>query len=189
MFRYLSCISGVTSRCRFTTLLLMAFVAISFGSVAQAQHGVSIDKGCSSPVRTCDTDADCNVDDNLCTIDTCDLGIPDMLDCQFTVTPNDAFNDTLSINGAWDNVFNNGGPTRVPAVGDSDIIAVSGNTTCVVGPFVACTIGADLGGGEGSVTFVSTGYSPTPADPNPLQDQVTVLVEDLCDGLPSTDFV
>jgi hypothetical protein len=186
MFKNLSSLGGITPRCRFTTLMLMALVAITFSSVAQAQHGVSINKGCASPVRICNTDAEC-VDANQCTDDVCLEFIPDMLDCEFTVTPNDAFNDTLSINGAWDVVFHNGGPTRVPAVGDSAILSAGGNTTCVPGPFVPCTIGPDLGTGAGSVTFISTGYSPTAADPNPLQDQATVLVVDLCDGIPTPD--
>jgi len=168
--------------------MLMAFVAITFSSVAQAQdqHGVSISKGCESPVRICDTDAECD-DANQCTDDVCDDTLPNLLDCTFNATNDDDFLDTLSVNGAWDMIFNNGGPTRVPAVGNADIVAVDGNTTCVVGPYVPCTIGPDAGGGPGSVTFVSTGYSPTAADPNPLQDQVTVLIEDLCDGIPTPD--
>ena len=38
MFKYLSCLGGSTSRCRFTTLMLMAFMAITFSSFAQAQE-------------------------------------------------------------------------------------------------------------------------------------------------------
>jgi hypothetical protein len=48
MFKYLSCLGGITSRSRFTTLMLLAFVAITFGSVAQAQGGLNTER-CRTP--------------------------------------------------------------------------------------------------------------------------------------------
>ena len=204
MFRFLSLLGGSTSRCRLTTLLLMAFVAMSFGSVAQAQeHGASISKGCTGPVRSCDIDADC-ADADLCTPEVCNLLIPDATSCTFTAAHNDQLGDNLAIVAAWDVInpdgLNGQAPIRSPLAGDAPIIDITGNAVCTntvggaldVTPItfngsnalLPCSIGPDLGGGIGAVQFGSEGYEPTADDPSPLPDQVTVTVVDLCDGTP-----
>jgi hypothetical protein len=184
MFKYLSCLGGSTSRCRFTTLMLMAFVAITFSSVAQAQlHGVLFLKGCTSPVRLCDSDDECS-DANECTNDVCDLSIPDTTSCQIRIINTDGLNDTLIVNEAFDTMMATAGDVRVPAVGNLPITAVYGNTTCVVAGALPCTIGPDIGTGDGSVTFLQNTYVPADDDPNPLPDLGTVLLQDACDGTP-----
>jgi len=182
MFRYLSCIGGITSRCKFTTLLLMVFAVFAFSSVAQAQdHGIGIGKSCSGPVRTCDSDLDCD-DGDACTFEECDLTIPDTLSCTFTASYNDGFDDTISILQAWDTVDPFGTPTRSPGSGNAEIVNVGGNTTCVIGGTLPCTIGPAAGAGAGFVTFAENLYEPTSSDPNPLPDQITVAVMDMCNG-------
>jgi hypothetical protein len=172
-------------RCKVGGLLLVAvFLALGFASGAQAQilqHGASISKACLGPVRTCDTDADCS-DGNECTFEHCDLTIPDTLNCEYEVGYNDDFNDTISIVGAWDAVDPAGSNVRSPAAGNADIVFVSGNTDCTVGGALPCSIGPDLGGGAGSVTFAENLYEPAAGDPNPLPDQANVQVQDACNG-------
>jgi hypothetical protein len=155
---------------------------------AQAQdHGFAQGVTCESPVRVCDTAGDCS-DGNACTAEFCDTEsfTRGTLECTWTVTHDDDFNDTLSILGAFSHVKPFTDPTRVPAVGNAPIVAVSGNTSCVAGAFAPCTIGPDVGSGPGSVSFRNNpDYNPTPSDPSPLPMQATAIVQDLCDGSPS----
>ena len=154
---------------------MMAFVAITFSSGVQAQvfHGMSIQKACTSPVRTCDSDEDC-VD-----ADVCDLDIPDTTSCDIKVTNNDEFGDTLIVNDAFDTIFATAGDEVVTQL---PIVAVAGNTTCVVAGALPCFIGPDVGGGVGAVTFRQNVYMPVAADPSPLQSLTTTNVQDACDG-------
>jgi hypothetical protein len=193
MFIFSSTREKLFPRCRAITLVLLAgIVSLGFSTVTQAQteHGAAIGKSCQSPVRVCDTPEDCT-DGNECTTESCDTETftRGTLECTWSVTHDDDFNDTLSIEGAFDTVKPfTAESTRVPAAGSAPIIAVSGNTTCVVGAFVPCNIGPDLGAGPGSVSFQNNpGYNPVPGDPDPLPDQATVLLRDLCDGIPSGD--
>jgi hypothetical protein len=170
-------------------VLLAGIFSLGFSTVVQAQHGVAIAKTCQSPVRVCDTPEDCS-DGNECTTEFCDTETftRGTLECTWTVTHDDDFNDTLSITGSWDFVKPFTDPTRVPAAGNAPIVAVTGNTNCVVGAFVPCNIGPDLGAGPGAVSFQnSPGDNPGAGDPTPLPDQATVTVRDLCDGIPSGD--
>lgn len=182
------------SRAQFRIVLIwLAVVCQSamFANAAQAQtHGFSVVNNCTSPVRVCDSDTDCS-DGNECTTQFCDddtfpLGT---LECTWTVRNDDGYGDTLSIVGSFETVNPfTAENKRIPAVGDAPIVAASGNTTCVIGPFQPCTIGPDLGSGPGEVSFRNTpGYNPSDTDPSPLIEQTTVLWEDLCDGLPSVD--
>jgi hypothetical protein len=148
---------------------------------AQLFHGISIAKNCTSPVTICDTDADCSGAVGECQLNHCDTVNPKTTNCGIKVTNNDDFGDTIRVNGAFDSINNTGGPTRNPAVGNLPIIAVSGNTTCTVAGALPCDLGGTAGN-KGSVTFGSAGYNPTPADPNPLQDQANITIQDLCDA-------
>jgi hypothetical protein len=179
---------GKTARCsRSLTLLpILALMVFAFSSPVQAQfHGVAMAKQCGTS-RVCDTDIDCS-DGNMCTPDVCDDTFPEITTCFIRITNDDDFDDTLQINSAYDIIHAAGGDVRVPvSPGDLPISSVSGNTTCVVGPFVPCDIGPDAGGGPGQVVFQSTGYNPTPADfalpDNKLLDDGTVVVADKCDA-------
>ena len=174
---------GIVRFANCKTLILIT-VLMLFSSVAQAIfHGASMAKACQGPVRVCNSAADCS-DGDLCTEEACDTTIPSTISCQIQVVNIDELNDTLMIENAYDIIQAAGGDVRLPASGSLPIISVSGNTTCVPGPFVPCGIGPDIGGGPGRVTFEAEGYEPTPADPDPLPDQGIVTVSDLCDGTP-----
>jgi hypothetical protein len=102
MFKYLPCLGGSTSRCRFTILIAMAFMALTASSILQAQeHGMGVTKGCNFNVRVCadvpgPDDRDCQAEDQ-CLIPDCDESLPRDLICTFTATNIDGFFDTLSI--------------------------------------------------------------------------------------------
>src|SRR5678816_1597211 len=144
-------------------------------------HGAGILKSCTSPVIVCDNDADCSGATGECQQNKCDTSGLHATSCIIQVTNLDGFGDTIRVNSAFDLISNTGGPTRNPAVGNLQIIAVSGTTTCVVGGTLPC----DLQSTNSSVTFASSGYNPTAADPNPLLDQGNSQVQDLCNVQPS----
>jgi hypothetical protein len=116
------------------------------------------------------------------------------LNSQIQVGYNDDFGDTIEILECWDVVDIGGDNVRVPATGDLEIIAVSGNTTATVGGSLPVLIGASgstLNGlpglaGDGEVTFVQNTYVVQLDDPNPLPDQANANVRDLCDD-PETE--
>lgn len=155
-------------------VMLFANAKTAFG---QQFHGITIAKQCSLQTRICDTDADCSGAQGECQENRCDTSIPNTTSCSIRVTNADEFGDTIQLLGAFDQIQNNGGPTRNPSVGDLPIIAVSGTTTCTIGGSLPCNIAPGA-----SVTFQSAGYNPTPLDPNPLPDQANVAIKDLCDA-------
>jgi hypothetical protein len=133
-------------------------------------HGATIAKGCNSPKSPGDT-----------------------TDCSIQVGYNDQGGDTISVDEVWDVEDFGTDNVRVPAVGNLQIIAVSGNTTCVVAGALPCKIGPSGSvlnglpgtGSNGSVTFQSNTYTIQNNDADPLPDQGNAKVHDLCDS-PTT---
>jgi len=156
--------------------MFFANVTTAFGQL----HGAGILKSCTSPVIVCDNDAECSGASGECQENKCDTSGLHATSCIIQVTNLDGFGDTIRVNSAFDLISNTGGPTRNPAAGNLQIIAVSGTTTCVVGGALPC----DLQSTNSSVTFASSGYNPTAADPNPLLDQGNSQVQDLCNVQP-----
>ncbi|UCC31979.1 MAG: hypothetical protein JSU86_06805, partial [Phycisphaerales bacterium] len=155
--------------------VLMAGVAVLSATMAeqaygQGLHGVSIAKGCVSP---------------LCVGET--------TSCEIQLGYNDDFGDTIKILAAWDVQDLGGDNVRVPGAGDLPIVMVGGNTTCTVGGSLPCMIGpggSTLSGLPGDpqpgfVRFRQDTYVVQPDDPDVLRDQATVEWEDLCDD-PNT---
>jgi hypothetical protein len=179
---------GLKRRCppghsaRFTVLfVVLTMLGSGYSQAGDVPlfHGVGIAKSCVQNKRTCTDDASCT-DGNACTPDTCNTAISNTTDCIIQITYADDAADTISIKEGFDIVDFGGDNVRVPAVGSLPISFVSGTTTCVVGPFVQCTIGP----GAAQVRFQSNTYVVQPGDPDPLPDQGTVVVADLCDGTP-----
>jgi uncharacterized repeat protein (TIGR01451 family) len=157
----------ISIRWVFPILALAAIIAISLASAGRAQavhgppihaHGAGIAKVCDSPQK-----------------------VGHNVNCDIILSYNDDFLDTIDVVAAFDHVDPAGGNTRVPVAGNLPITGIFGNTSCVVGPFVACTIGPDNGGGAGQVVFTSNTYVIQVGDPDPLPDQGTVQVQDQCD--------
>jgi len=144
-------------------------VALCMGTSASAQlyHGASIQKQTASSKMPGQT-----------------------LDSLIRVTHDDDYGDTISVDAAWDIVDPLGAATRVPTVGNLVIVAVSGNTTATVGGPLPVKIGppgSTLSGlpgnpAVGRVTFAQNTYVIQPGDPDPLPDQGSVNVHDLCDA-------
>jgi hypothetical protein len=217
MFKLISGIGGSTSRCRFSILVIMAFMALTVSSTVQAQeHGMAVTKGCNFNVRVCsDTpgagDVDCQ-DEDLCKIPDCDESKPRDLICTFTATNADQKFDTLSIpvvspvtpfkDGVFDIVFNDatggtGGTGLTIPSSEISIIAITGDASCAAGPSLPCIVGAGLGSvaptdpARGAVQFEVT-YTPTEQDflhANPLEDEGHGISFDLCDGPESENGV
>ncbi|MHC4688003.1 MAG: hypothetical protein ACYTEW_27455, partial [Planctomycetota bacterium] len=179
------------SRCMILALAIL-FIIAAMPSLAQAQvvlHGVAITKGCNV-VRACDTDADCD-DGNLCTNDVCDQTLPNIATCEIRTDYNDDAGDTVRIDNLSDQLFCTDGGQGCPIItANPDIVIVSGNTTCTVGPFTPCLIGpsgSTLNGlpgtaGDGAVTYQVTGYNPILTDIPQIRDEATINVFDLCDS-------
>jgi len=153
------------------TGVLVAGVAVLSAAMAeqaygQGLHGITIAKGCVSP---------------LCVGET--------TSCEIQLGYNDDFGDTIEILTAWDFQDLGGDNVRVPATGDLPIVMVGGNTTCTVGGSLPCMIGpggSTLSGLPGDpqpgfVRFRQDTYVVEPDDPDLLRDQATVEWEDLCD--------
>jgi hypothetical protein len=195
MSKFLSSSGGITARCKFTTPILLALMAMMFSGtvLAQAGHGVALRKSCEPNIRVCGSDAECT-DLNQCTTESCDdTTYPlDTFDCEITVSYNDTFGDHVEITDSWDEITTAGGVVRVPAVsGNLPIILVLGDASCP-GNVLPCIIGPGVAGGDpGEVVFRSNTYQPTPADlifiktltpPNLMQDNAKAFTEDQCDG-------
>jgi hypothetical protein len=189
MSRFKPFLGGITARCSITTLLLLVFIA-SFtvsGAALAEFHGIGITMECSGQPRTCTGPSDC-IDSNSCTADECNENIANTLSCRHKANYEDEGEDTISIKAGWQVVDPSGHNTRVPAAaGNLWITEIGGNTTCVVGAFVACTIGPDLGGGDGFVIFeqdvnlTPNAYVIQPSDTSPLLTQGFITVADHCD--------
>ena len=150
---------------------VVAVAVLSVGSAeyvyGQGLHGVTIAKGCVSP---------------LCVGETSD--------CDVRIGYNDDFGDTIEILAAWDVQDFSGDNVRVPASGNLPIIAAGGNTTCTVDGSLPCRIGpagSTLSGlpgvaEDGFVRFKQNTYVIQADDPDVLRDQAVVEWEDLCDS-------
>lgn len=146
------------------TVLSLAVGGQAFG---QGLHGITIAKGCVSP---------------LCVGET--------TKCDIKLGYNDEYGDTIEILAAWDVQDLGGDDVRVPGMGDLPIVAVGGNTTCTVDGTLPCRIGpgdsmlSGLPGDSepGFVRFRQNTYVIEPDDPDTLVDQATVQWEDLCDA-------
>ena len=145
-------------------VMLVGSVEYAYG---QGLHGITIAKGCVSP---------------LCE--------GEITDCDVQIGYNDDFGDTIRILTAWDVQDIGGDAVRVPASGNLPIVAVGGNTTCVVAGALPCLIGpanSTLSGlpglaEPGFVRFKQNTYVIQSDDPEVLRDQATVEWEDLCDN-------
>jgi hypothetical protein len=170
-----------TARCLVLSLFLIAFSAFSTNALAQDPvHGVSFAKSCTNIPRTCDADTDCTDDTgNECTESFCNTSLDRNLRCIIEVRLNDDFLDTIDIENVTDVIHADlGDDTSTPRIS-----FVSGITTCVVGPFVPCTIGPEVARPFSTqVQFIVDGYLPTSDDPNPLLDDATLDYLDECDG-------
>lgn len=164
-------------------VLGVVFFANATSTFGQIQlHGAGIQKSCTGPVIVCDADADCSGASGECQDNKCDTSGQHTTSCVIAVTNLDDFGDTIRVNSAFDILTTAANPTlRNPAVGNLQIIAVSGSTTCTVGGSLPC----DLLAKGSTVTFSSSGYNPTAADPDPLSDQGNSQVQDLCNIQPA----
>jgi hypothetical protein len=178
-------------------LALGATAAPPAGAVCQ--HGVSTFKTCDSPKRSCGSNADCT-DGNPCTDDVCDTqALSNVTDCLLILTHADTCGDVTRINESFDVQDLGGDNVRVPNVGNLPIDSISGNAVCCAGPSLPCfvapasavgTISAATSGcgalplpaaaQAGSIQFRQNTYVIQPNDPNPLPDQGTFRVADLC---------
>ena len=177
-----------TSRCSILMLLMMGLITLGFSSIVNAQlHGASIQKGCTSPIRACDDDADCG-DANDCTADICnDVAFPNnTVECTIEITNIDGFFDTLSVNSVEDVLAASVGDVTTPST-DMFITPLDG-ATCAGGPGaweLPCTLprtGPLPETIEGRIRLEFGGYNPVKADEaiSPLLDQATGLYFDLC---------
>jgi hypothetical protein len=188
--------SRILLRCTgLVVLAVVALVLLPAAAQAQAQHGAQFAKSCQQNINRCATDSDC-ADANECTDDVCaTTGDPgsNMIDCLFTVTNTDGFQDSLTILQATDTVTNG---TGAPL--SSDAILVVSTSGTVSGP--GCDADSDIGGTAAvpdptetctlafgaSITFRSNFYTVQAADPTPLTDLAIASVLDECDS-PTTE--
>jgi cysteine-rich repeat protein len=146
-------------------------VCLATATPVQAQHGVSIFKTCESPQCVGAT-----------------------TDCEIGLGHADFFGDTVRIDEVFDIVDPANDAVRVPPAGNLPIVSVSGNTTCSVGGNLPCNVGpagSVLNGlpgdpNPGLVFFGSNTYVIQADDPDPLPDQGTARVTDLCDDPDTT---
>ena len=144
--------------------LLLGGLLISITATAQPPlHGVGVQKTCF------------------------DSKVGDVTNCFMAIENNDDLGDNIAILEAFDTVETNGGPVRVPLVGDLPIINIEGNAACTDGPSLPCTVGPDIGDGVGRVIFQQNQYVIQPDDPNPLPDTFSARVQDQCDGTPDNN--
>jgi hypothetical protein len=180
--------------------LALPLVVLATGQPAGAQpapdcsHGVTIQKTCDTPVRTCASNEDCP-GDSMCAEGVCNLEISDHTHCTISVRNADECEDDIQVNAGFDTLEFPSGNQRVPAVGNLPILDVTGNAVCAAGPALPCIIGTpgstanSLPGDAtaGRVRFTSQ-YTLTAANQldlvgeTDLPDQATVTVQDLCNG-------
>jgi hypothetical protein len=156
-------------------VMFFANVTTAFG---QQLHGAGILKSCTSPVIVCDNDAECSGASGECKENKCDASGLHATSCIIRVTNLDEFGDSIQVNTAFDRITTAGGVIQNPTSGNLQIVAVSGNTTCVIGGALPCTLGTI----NSSVTFASSGYNPVVGDPDPLPDQGNAQVQDVCNS-------
>jgi hypothetical protein len=197
-FRY-----AVSHRLLVAAALVTLAMTLPAASHAQCQHGVSTFKTCEIPKRSCATNADC-VDGLECTDDVCNTTLSNLTNCLIELTHADTCGDFTKITEAFDTVDVGGDDVRVPAVGNLPIDTIAGNAVCCAGPALPCFVApagsagvilaAETGCGNlalpavgvvGSVSFRQNTYVVQPDDPDPLPDQGTFKVKDLCNaGIP-----
>ena len=73
-------------------------------AAAQCEHGVTIRKTCTGPVRICDTDQDCSGAQGECQANRCDTTNPNTTSCSISVTNADECGDVIQVNEAFDTV-------------------------------------------------------------------------------------
>jgi hypothetical protein len=170
-------------------LLMVGVITLGFSSIVNAQlHGASIAKGCVSPVRACDDDADCS-DGNECTTNTCDdVTFPNnTVICSIEITNIDGHFDTLSVNSVQDLLNTSGPPVITPSTAMT--IQVSDGATCAAGDtMLPCILPNPPGVNAASILLTFESYNPVFADvaASPLIDQATGMYFDLCNA-PDTE--
>jgi hypothetical protein len=152
------------------------------GRVEAQGHGATIEKSCVGQKNTCGSNADCAdplscSGQGICT----SSGANHMIECTIILTNTDASGDSLRVLAASDTIFAAGGDqtfTNLPVSSTSG--TVSGDCTGSIDPLVGCTLSSGA-----SVSFISNQYVIQPTDPNPLQNQGEVRVQDLCNVNPT----
>jgi hypothetical protein len=181
-------------RCMGLALLVLGAFAFVPADVAAGgvpctgPHGVSIFKSCVSPVNRCATSADC-ADTDLCNGDEqcateSDPG-SNLVECTISLTNPAVHCDNITLLDAADAITNATGPGAT-----STTIEITGDCTGVVSG--TCTDGTDLGAGTtctiapgGNCNFLANYYAAVPTDPDTLNDQATISVQDTCSGSPT----
>jgi hypothetical protein len=170
---------GTYTRSRLgVSLFAIAGVLLCAAAGGQEQtHGVGTFKSCVDPKKTCTTSNEECAPGSCCTATSRE----NKTECSLRIQNGDTFGDTIRIHEAFDLVNPGPGQVRVPASGNLPIVAVSGTTTCTVGGSLPCDFSPDA-----TVTFFSNEYVVQATDPNPLVDQATWFVQDLCDAPGTT---
>ena len=109
----------MTNRLTTTTCVLLAMTGLTAAQASPTgMHGIMIAKGCRGPV--CDGEK---------------------TDCIIEFGYNDDFGDTIRILEVFDVEDIGQDDVRVPDTGNLPIVAVGGNTTCIIGGSLPCEIG------------------------------------------------
>jgi len=174
--------SATISRLVVFALSILA-IGLALPATLEAQgHGVTIFKSCVSPKNTCGSDADCADPGSCSGLGICtSSGANHMNECTITLTNSDATGDNIKVLGASDNVMAFAGNqifNDLPVSGTTG--TVMGDCTVPFDPLDPCILAPNA-----SISFLSNQYVIQPADPNPLPDQATVQVQDLCNIMPS----
>lgn len=145
-------------------------------------HLLTVGKSCISPKNQCGSNADC-ADPNSCSGEgiCTSSGANHMNECIITLSNPLTHVDDVRVLGASDTVTTGTGPVTflgLPIFSTSG--AVSGDCTGPIDPAIGCTVPPGA-----SITFLSNQYVIQPADPDPLPDQGSVQVQDLCNNSPT----
>ena len=145
--------------------LLTAGATLPTVAMAQFFHGAAVQKQCAPIAKVGDT-----------------------TNCLIRVSNIDEFGDTVRVVEGFDIVDVGGDNVRVPAAGNLTIVVVDAGVVCAAGPSLPCDLpGLVQPGGSGlGVTFQQNTYVVQPDDPDPLPDQGTAIVQDLCDNPGTT---
>jgi hypothetical protein len=104
-----------------------------------------------------------------------------MIECTIVLINSDPSLDNVRVLAASDTVTGISGPqtfSNLPVSGTTG--TVSGDCTGPIDPAVGCTLAPNA-----SVSFLSNQYVIQPGDPNPLPNQGTLQVQDLCTNSPT----
>jgi hypothetical protein len=158
--------------------VLVLGIGFAFPTAMQAAgHALTIGKECVSPKNSCGSNTDCT-DPNSCNgLGVCtSSGANHMTECSILLINSDPSLDDVKVLSASDTISAFAGPqtfNNLPV--SSTTGTVSGDCTGSIDPLIGCTLSPGA-----SITFLSNQYVIQPTDPNPLPDQGTVLVQDLC---------